>query len=244
MDSIPGNSGNLSVGGSNNPAIMAQFVMPWFMGAAWFLKFDGNRAKFGEWRVQVEAMLRAQGLSEQQQADFLLGALEGDAKRELHLVQPSSKNTGAKVLQQLQTLYAKPTTKAQLRASFFNCRQCADETVSAYILRLRELFSRWQERDAGGTEDGEDLLLDQLMVGLCAGPIKQELSRQLRRDERLTFSTACKEARALEQELQEGEEVAISQRVTAPPPRNDRSHLEQLKSQLREELQQDLMGEM
>lgn len=65
--------------------------------------------------------------------------------------------------------------------------------MSAYI----------QERDAGGTEDGEDLLLDQLMVGLCAGPIKQELSRQLRRDEQLTFSVACKEAQALEQELQE-----------------------------------------
>lgn len=106
--------------------------------------------------------------------------------------------------------------------------------MSAYI----------QERDAGGTEDGEDLLLDQLMVGLCAGPIKQELSRQLRRDEQLTFSVACKEAQALEQELQEGKEVANSQRVTAPPPGNDRSHLEQLKSQFREELQQGPMGEM
>jgi len=70
MDSTSGNSGNSSVGGGNNPAIMAQFVMPWFMGAAWIPKFDGNRAKFEDWRVQVEAMLRAQGLNEQQQADF------------------------------------------------------------------------------------------------------------------------------------------------------------------------------
>lgn len=124
---------------------MAQFVTPWFMGAAWIPKFDGNRAKFGEWRVQVEAMLRVQGLNEQKQADFLLGALEGNAKRELHLVQPASKNTGVKVLQQLQTLYAKPTTKTQLRASFFNCRPRVGEAVSAYILRLREFFSRCQE---------------------------------------------------------------------------------------------------
>ena len=30
-------------------------------------------------------------------------------------------------------------------------------------------------------EEGDDLLLDQLMVGLAAGPIKQELNRQMRR---------------------------------------------------------------
>lgn len=46
------------------------------------------------------------------------------------------------------------------------------------------MFSRWQERDGGGTEGGEDLLLDQLMMGLQPGPIKQELSRQMRRDKK------------------------------------------------------------
>lgn len=61
-------------------------------------------------------------------------------------------------------------------------RERTAERVGAFILRLREVFSRWQERDGGGTEEGEELLLDQLMVGLQPGLIKQERSRQMRRD--------------------------------------------------------------
>lgn len=92
-------------------------VMPWFLGAIWITKFDGDKAKFAEWRVQVEAMLWAQGLTRQQQADFVLyhvltlGALEGDAKRELQLITPRDKGTGQKVLDILQRLYTKPATK-------------------------------------------------------------------------------------------------------------------------------------
>lgn len=224
-----------------NVPITAQFVMPWFMGAAWIPKFGGEKGKFAEWRVQVEAMLRAQGLNQQQQTDFVLGALEGEAKRELQLVNPRDRDTGQKVLDVLEKLYAKPATKAQLRASFFNCRQQADESVNAFILRLRELFCRWQERDGVEAEEGDDLLLDQLMVGLTAGPIKQELSRQMRRNERMTFAAICREARALEQELQDGEETILSQRVAAPVSRNATTvDIEHLKA----ELQQGLMGEM
>ncbi|KAK1897537.1 GTP cyclohydrolase 1 [Dissostichus eleginoides] len=104
---------------SASPSVTAQFVMPWFMGAAWIPTFDGEKATFVEWRAQVEAMLRAQGLSQQQQADFVFGALEGEAKRELQLVIPRDKNTGQKVLDILQTLYAKQPTRAQLRSHFF-----------------------------------------------------------------------------------------------------------------------------
>lgn len=42
------------------------------MGAAWIPKCGGDKGKFSESRTQVEAMLRAQALS-QQQADFVLG---------------------------------------------------------------------------------------------------------------------------------------------------------------------------
>ena len=230
-------------GGSSQP-ITAQFVMPWFMGAAWIPKFDGDKTKFVEWRCQVEAMLRAQGLNPEQQADFLLGALEGEAKREMRLVEPQNKNTGQKVLESLKKLYSKPTTKAKLRANFFNCKQKNDENVNTFILRLREVFSRWREQDADGTDQQDDLLLDQLIVGLRAGPIKQELSRQIRRDETMTFTAVCSEARALERELQEEEDPTLSHRVMAPTSRDTKVDLEALKDQIRADLRQGLIGEM
>ena len=54
--------------------------MPWFMGAAWIPKFDGEKARFVGWRAQVEAMLRAQRLNQQQQAGLVLGTPEGEAQ--------------------------------------------------------------------------------------------------------------------------------------------------------------------
>lgn len=93
-------------------------------------------------------------------------------------------------------------------------------SVNIFILRLRELFHRWQERDKERTEERDDLLLEQLMVGLIPGPIKQELSHQMRRNERMTFIAICKEA---------------------PAPRTTPTvDLEHFKA----ELQQELMGEM
>lgn len=189
-------------------------------------------------------MLRAQGLTQQQQADFILGALEGEAKREMMLIDPTQKNTSVKVLDHLETLYAKPATKAQLRLNFFNCKQRADETVNVFILRLREAFVRWQEGDRDGTEDENDLLLDQLMVGLQRGPLKQELTRQMRRNNTLTFTAACKEARALEKELQEEDEAYTNRVTTYAPIKQPLHHSEQIKSQIHAELKEELLGEM
>lgn len=106
------------------------------------------------------------------------------------------------------------------------------------------MFSRWREQDVDGTEQRDDLLLDQLIVGLCTGPIKQELSRQIRRDTTMTFTAVCSEARALERELQEEEDTTLSHRVTVPTTRDTKADLESLKDQIREDLRQGLIGEM
>ncbi|KAJ8352268.1 hypothetical protein SKAU_G00237440 [Synaphobranchus kaupii] len=61
---------------------------PWFMCAQWVPKFNGGEGtvKFVEWKAQVQAVLRAQALTEDQQVDFVLGALEGTARREVLLL--------------------------------------------------------------------------------------------------------------------------------------------------------------
>lgn len=120
-------------------------------------------------------------MNELQQVDFLLTALEGEAKREIQLVLPPDRNTGKKILDFLQNLYFKPTTKAQLRANFFNCTQQPNENINAYILRLREMFFKWQEHGDVAVDDQDDMMLDQLMVGLRKGPVKQEMNWLMRR---------------------------------------------------------------
>lgn len=234
------NEHNSTSSAGPSTGITAQFTMPWFMGAAFIPKFSGDPVKFQDWKAQVGAMLRAQGLNPQQQADFVLTALEGDAKREVQLVSPADRDTGQKILDFLKDLYDRPTTQAQLRTNFYNCKQRADENVNTFVLRLRELFYRWQGHEEAA-EGNDNLLLDQLMVGLRRGPVKQELNRLMRRDNNLTFASACKEARALEQELDDEGAAILSQRVHANTPPTDS---EQLKGQIRLELKEELMVEM
>lgn len=89
--------------------------MSWFIGAAWIPKCDGEKVKFVEWWVQVEAILMESTVA----SKFCFGALEVEAKYKLQFkFNPRDKNTGQKVLDILQYLYAKSATKAQLQARF------------------------------------------------------------------------------------------------------------------------------
>lgn len=100
-------------------------------------------------------MLRAQGLNEEQKVDFIYGALEGDAKREMRLLNPGRRSTSVDMLQELKRLYGRVTPVAQLRAQFFkmsptgrgNCC-CFHSSSPGVILRM----------EGAGTS------------GLCPGP--------------------------------------------------------------------------
>lgn len=77
-------NGEPSVPTGSNQAIVNTMIMPWFMGVPWVRKFsgEGSETKFGEWLWQIEAMLRAQRLSEEQKVDFIVGAFRGQCQKE------------------------------------------------------------------------------------------------------------------------------------------------------------------
>ena len=223
-------------------------VMPWFMGGPWVPRFSGGEAaKFAEWKTQIEACIRAQGsLNVQQRVDFVLNALEGDAKREVALLAIVDRDTEIKILAELGKLYGRPQPVAQLRVTFFNCKQEPGEDLKAFILRLRELNHRWRAQDPLQTGTDDELLRTQFVTGLRAGPVKQELQRQLRRNPLTTFAEACQEARALERELGGPEESLVCP-VFAPaskgtPPTTP--DWQQVKEDLRKELRQELKEQM
>lgn len=91
---------------SPNPLVVNAMMMPWFMGVPWIPKFSGDPRQMGfsEWHGQVQAMLRAQGLNEEQKIDFISGALEGEAKREMRLLDPTKRSTSTAILHELENL--------------------------------------------------------------------------------------------------------------------------------------------
>lgn len=87
---------------------------------------------------------------------------------------------------------------------------------SSLPLRLRELFASWQEQEPNGSAQDERTIRDQLVLGLRAGMLQQELQQQVRRNPSMSFNEASSEARALEAELRT--ELACASRVSLPPP--------------------------
>lgn len=202
---------------ASQPVINAM-MMPWFMGVPWIPKFNGDQSKmsFSEWKGQVQAMSRAQGLNEEQKIDFIFGALQGEAKREMRLLDPTKRSTSTAILHELKNIYGRVIPVAQLRAKVFKCHQQEGETAAAYILRLRELFSIWREHEPAGSAQDETTVRDQLVLGLRPGLVQQELQRQMLRNPTMSFSEVSSEARALEAELKM--EFACASRVSVPQP--------------------------
>lgn len=218
-------------------------LMPWFMGGPWVPKFSGGEPpKFVEWRTHIEAFIRAQGLNAEQRVDFLLSALEGNAKREIALLDVGDRGTDTMILEALAKLYEGQQSVAQLRVQFFNGKQEPGEDVGAFTLRLRELHHKWRARDPPGGGSDEELLRTQFAMGLRPGPVKQELQRQLRRRVTTTFNEACGEAKALERELGWSEEAqACPAFVTASKePATMTPDWQKIKETLRAELRQEI----
>lgn len=154
--------------------------MAFFMGSPWLPKFNGtgSEIKFGEWKSQVETMLGFQPIRDSWEADFVLGLLEGEAKREILTLERTDRNTPKKIF---DVLYGDNTHASTLRAQFFNCRQETHQSLRSFSLRLHELFSKLKQKDPTGLEQGDVLLRDQIIMGLKEGPIFQELRRQVRK---------------------------------------------------------------
>lgn len=220
-------------------------MMPFFMGGPWVSKFSGahSEVKFGEWRSQIETMLTLQPIRDTQKADFVLGLLDGEAKREILALDRTDRNTSKKIFDALSDLYGDNIHVSTLRTQFFNCRQEPNQSLRAFSLRLRELFSRLKQKDTMGVEQGDSVLRDQFIMGLREGPIRQELRRQVRKTPHLSFDEVKIEALALEDEQGEHWPPYDCLAVSRTPPTHSKFATD-WKQQLRAEIMNDVKEQM
>lgn len=120
----------------------------------------------------MEYLAGLQGLSEPQKLQFVLGSLEGEAKREILAAPEENRENVKKVFDFLATLYEDNTPVAALRAQFFNCKQGPGQSLRAFSLQIRELFNRLKRRRDHGLGEGDALLRHQFLLGLQDGPIR------------------------------------------------------------------------
>lgn len=238
--------------GVAGPVVNNMMMVPWFLGGPWVPKFGGKDSQqpLVEWRSQIEVYLRAQSLSPEQKVDFVLSALQGDARREIQLLSSTERDTDDKIFAALEKLYGDNVSTSQLRAQFFKCQQQVGEGVGPFILRLRESHARWRRKEAATGPDDE-MLRSQLVLGLLPGPVQTELQRRVRREPDLTFKETCKEAKAMEKETEETPGCVDTRRTyskplqpTPSPPTDPLQNWNSLKEALRSELAEELRAQV
>ena len=157
-----------SASGARPPPQLAAVAMPWCVCSPWVPKFlaESSGVRFGEWRAQMEAILRAQGLTEWQQSDFIMGALDGRAKRETMLFNQAQRDSPLCLWTALQNRFGSLTPPPTLRSRFFHCNQGSEELLGDFFLRTRESFGRWLQAEPDGSAKEESTLQDQFIKGL------------------------------------------------------------------------------
>ena len=94
-------------------------------------------------------------LNDQQEADYIISYLEGQAKEELKLRMASKRYTGTKVRAILIEAFGERRSLTQLLKSFYDCKQSGDESIRSFSLALCELYQRIISRNpsASSTRD-------------------------------------------------------------------------------------------
>lgn len=173
----------------------------------------------------------------------MLGALQGEAKREILVLPEIERDKASKIFAVLTKVYGDQVPLSVLRSKFFSCRQQANETLRTFALRLRELHRRIQ----GRSEEEAPLdhqLRDQLLLGLREGSLARVLKTYVRRNPEEQFAAVFKEALQLEEEHQQtdaGEAAcALIGESNATQSRPQKEHWRQT---LKEEILGDLKAQ-
>lgn len=220
-------------------------MMPVFPGAPWVPKFTGADCdlKYGDWKEQMQGLLEAQEVPEAKKVKIVMGALGGDAKREISVLADGDRDKASKIFEHLDTLYAGEIPLPVLRSHFFSCRQRQDESFKMFVLRLRELYCRLQRRSPEGALV-EDQLKEQLLLGLEDGPFLRALRTYARRNPEGTFTDLHQEALLLEAEYRQPRYELACAAISGPGRVDSRLQETDWKAELKREILEEVKGQM
>lgn len=221
-------------------------MMPVYPGAPWLPKFKGpdGDLKYSDWKEQIKGLLSSQDLTGARKVDIVLGALGGEAKRQITVLDTDERDQVCKIFVYLESLYGDQTPIPILRSNFFGCSQKANEPVQSFILRLRELYCRLKKVDRENSPS-ESALRDQLLLGLRDGPLSQALKVYARRNPDLDFTELRQEAMLLDSEYGRQTEVTcsmINKQNGSPRPLQNPDWKEQLKREIMDDVKVQMKG--
>ena len=220
-------------------------MMPVYPGAPWLPKFEGveGEDKYREWKEQISGLLSTQDADEAKRVAILYKTLTGEARRQVSVLESAERDTVKKIFKYLDGLYKETIPLSQIRVQFYSCAQRPDESISSYILRLRELVCRLR-RDDPTAAPSDSVLRDQLIMGLSDGPLSQALRIYARRYPDKDFTALREEAVLLAAEQGSRRATEIECQAVNPTPLPKPSQTADWKRELRQEIMEDVKTQL
>ncbi|KAL1280076.1 hypothetical protein QQF64_014676 [Cirrhinus molitorella] len=134
------------------------------------------------------------------QAFFLFGHLEGEAREEIGHRSAIERGDPAKIFAALRELYGCSLSYVALQEAFFSLRQQEGETLMVFSLVLMSLQERVKQQSPTAMPNAEMLLRDQFVEFVLDPALRHELKQCVRRQPMCTFLEVQGEAIRWERE--------------------------------------------
>ena len=141
-----------------------------------------------DWIDEIQASIRSRPMTPQQQADFVISNLEGNAKKEIKLRQIG--NDAEAIFIVLSSVFGDGVLSVSanhLQKQFFLRQQNANETLREYSYELKRLFDRIKLKSPEVSNSENKTLCDQFAENVRDFSLKKELKRVLRDNPDINF---------------------------------------------------------
>lgn len=153
----------------------------------------GDDRPVDEFVAEVERLVRARSMSEDEQVDFIMSLLEGSALEEIKMRTVTASLGPGKMLQVLVEVFGEKRSVPQLWRIFYGRKQKDSETIREYSHVLSQLFGSVQRRLAKERCE-QNVLRDQFVEGIRDTSLRKALKRIVREKPQMTFLEVREEA--------------------------------------------------
>ena len=145
-------------------------------------RFSGSDPKHtDDWIEDARAILAA--IPAEDQINYLVSHLEGEARNEVRFAEAANKETTEKIFSLLGEQFGEKRTDAQLKSVLYERRQKDTETVRKYSRGLLELVSKLKD------QTGKDkLLIEVFCENLKDVYVRREVKKKFREDGNIKFA--------------------------------------------------------
>lgn len=166
--------------------------MPYYFGAPWLPTFSGDTctqgtSSFKEFKEKLKSMFRLYPLSEEQQAEIVIGQLKGPALREARSWSDEERRSAEGILNKLADIFNMQTI-AELKGRLYARKQRPKESLREFALGLQEAMRAIQTKDPREVEHMDETLIDLFIEGARGEATRSQLRMWRRQNPICTFS--------------------------------------------------------